>query len=109
MQNIRKVGGRTIFRILISGAGTTTSNGEYVWDGSEVNGNGFPIYRSILNSNSNISWEVGGGPNATGAWNLLDADYDDTSYLTESFNFSGTWLISNGESPAPTSTLYYTP
>jgi hypothetical protein len=97
------------WRILISGAGTTTSNGEYVWDGSEVDGNGFPIYRKTSNANSIIAWEVGGGPNETGTWNLFDADYDDTSYTIESFNFSGTWLVINGASPAPTSTLYYTP
>jgi hypothetical protein len=100
---------QSILRVTISGAGTTTSNGEYVWDGSEVDGNGFPIYRSISNSNSTIQWEVGGGPNATGTWNLYDADYDDTSYNIESFNFYGTWFISNGASPAPTSTLSYTP
>jgi hypothetical protein len=97
------------WRVTISGAGTTTSNGEYVWDGVERNINGQPIYRKTSNSNSNISWEVGGGSNGTGTWNLYDADYDDTSYNIESFNFSGNWLISNGASPVPTSTLSYTP
>ena len=97
----------TIWKVAIFGAGTTTSNGEYVWDGSEVN-DGFRVYRSTSNSNSTMTWEVGGGPNGLGAWNLYDADFDETTYQIESFNFSGTWFLAGGgSSPAPSSALSY--
>ena len=95
-----------LWKIAIFGAGTATSNGEYVWDGSEVNG-GFPVYRSTSQSDSTITREVGGGPNGTGTWNLFDADYDDTSYQIESFNFSGNWFLSNGLSQVPSSIVSY--
>ena len=97
VQNLRKVGGGTIFRILISGAGTTTSNGEYVWDGVAIV-DGKPYY---LSGNNELLWD--------GAqWIIVDQDGlgGDSSYSSLDLI---TWSTENGESPAPTSTLYYTP
>ena len=54
-----------------------------------------------------MTWEVGGGPNTLGSWNLFDADFDETTYQIESFNFSGTWFLAGGGSPAPSSALSY--
>jgi hypothetical protein len=90
-------GDSVIWRILISGAGTTTSNGEYVWDGVTVS-LGKPFYMSGINP---LFWD--------GAkWYIGDEDGlgGDTSYSSGDLI---TWTIENGDSPAPSSTLYYTP
>ncbi len=97
MQNIRKVGGRTIFRILISGAGTTTSNREYVWDGVT-----FSLgERLYMSGNNSISWDGT-------KWYIADEDGLGGDAAYSSLDLI-TWSIENGASPAPTSTLYYTP
>jgi len=85
------------WRITISGAGTTTSNGEYVWDGIEIS-QGMPIYRK---GSSFIIYA------SESVWNLFDFEYDEYSY--DSLDNLATWVVSNGASPAPTSTLSYTP
>ena len=95
MQNTRKVGGRTIFRILISGAGTTTSNGEYVWDGVTVE-EGKPVY---IFDDFSIRFFID-------YWYIYNSSQD--TYYYRSIDLI-TWTIENGDSPAPTSTLYYTP
>ena len=95
VQNIRKVGGGTIFRILISGAGTATSNGEYVWDGFSIQ-EGKPIY---FLDDSDIRF-------FTDYWYIYNSGNDTLFYKSLDLI---TWTIENGESPAPTSTLYYTP
>jgi hypothetical protein len=95
VQNIRKVGGRTIFRILISGAGTTTSNGEYVWDGVTFE-EGKPVYGF---DEFSIRFSID-------YWYIYNSTTD--IYYYRSIDLI-TWTIENGDSPAPTSTLYYTP
>ena len=95
VQNSRKVGGRTIFRILISDAGTTTSRGEYVWDGVTV-AEGKPVY--IFNDLS-IRFFID-------YWYIYNSDID--TYYYRSLDLI-TWTIENGDSPAPSATLYYTP
>ena len=90
-------GDSVIWRILISGAGTATSNGEYVWDGVTIV-SGKPYY--LLNDNE-LLWD--------GAqWLIYDLEGlgGDSSYSSLDLI---TWTIENGASPAPTSTLYYTP
>jgi len=98
VQTIRKVGGGTIFRILISGAGTTTSNGEYAWDGVTISG-GKPQYDNP--SGSYIYWDD--------TWYIYDVIDESTSYAIANSDFSGNWFELDGIPPAPTSTLYYTP
>jgi hypothetical protein len=86
------------WRITISGAGTTTSNGEYVWDGITTE-NGLPVYRfsfevfDIIFGIDNY-WHIYSGPNDTFYYRSIDLI---------------TWTIENGDSPAPSATLYYTP
>jgi hypothetical protein len=98
VQNTRKVGGRTIFRILISGAGTTTSNGEYVWDGVTLD-SGKPRYTNP--SGNYIYWDD--------TWYIYDNTTESATYLISSSDFSGAWVENDGSLPVPTSTLYYTP
>ena len=85
----------TIWKVAIFGAGTTTSNGEYVWDGVTI-ANGKPYY---LLGNNELLWD--------GAqWLILDIDGlgGDSSYSSLDLI---TWSTENGASPAPTSTLSY--
>jgi hypothetical protein len=97
VQNIRKVGSRTIFRILISGAGTPTSNGEYVWDGVSIVEEK-PLY--IFGYNE-IFWDQS-------KWVIVDNVGSGGDYTYSSLDLI-TWTIENGDDPAPDSTLYYTP
>jgi hypothetical protein len=98
VQNTRKVGGRTIFRILISGAGTTTSNGEYVWDGVTIT-SGKPQYDNP--NGSQIFWLLG-----EDQWILYDGIEGNDTYSSTDLI---TWSALGGSSPAPSATLYYTP
>ena len=98
--NARKpIGGNSvIWRILISGAGTTTSNEEYAWDGVTTY-EGKPQYDNP--NGGQIYWYP-----ATGQWLLYDnIEGSDTYNSTDLI----TWDVGGGLSPAPTSTLYYTP
>ncbi len=97
MQNTRKVGGGTIFRILISGAGTTTSDGEYVWDGVTLEA-GNPKY--ISTNRNYIYW-------STPYWWIWDFDLDRTTYI--SYGNLTSWEIDDASEPPPSATLYYTP
>jgi hypothetical protein len=110
LANPRIAGGgatQTIWKVAIFGAGEISSNGEYIWDGSELNNYGKPVYRKENSSNS-IEWEEGGGPSALGAWNLFDVDVDDLTYQIESLSFSGSWIVAGaGTSPSPSSALSY--
>jgi hypothetical protein len=93
VQNIRKVGGRTIFRILISGAGTESSNGEFVKDGVI---NGEPFYSLGINV---IYWDGS-------EWIIEDNIFEDNTYKSADLI---TWEQVNGNLPVPSATLYYTP
>ena len=86
------------WRIVISGAGTTSSNDEYVWDGVTTYENK-PVYNAI--SGSQIFWFGG-----LSSWIL----YDDTEGLDtyRSIDLT-TWTADAGSSPVPSSTFYYTP
>jgi hypothetical protein len=97
VQNTRKVGGGAApepTAVLISGAGTASSNGNYVWDGiSFVNGKRF--YQTAINS---IFW-VGS------LWEIEDAVLEVTTYSSPDLI---TWVSINGsEEPNPTGTLSY--
>lgn len=86
---------QVIWKVAIFGAGTTSSNGEYVWDG-ETFSLDKPLYISGLNS---ISW--------TGSyWTLAD---DTTLGGDEAYSSSDliSWSESNGDLPAPSSALSY--
>jgi hypothetical protein len=91
------------WRVTISGAGTTTSNGEYVWDGVTLSNNK-PIYDKVGGTfdEEYISWDS--EPN--NLWVL----YDSIAGFTYSSQDLITWNEGpDGSSPVPTSTLYYTP
>ena len=92
VQNLRKVGGGTIFRILISGAGTASANNEYIWEGDLLDG------RRKYVAEFSIQFD--------GGWKIYDSGNDENLYASEDLV---TWTVANGASPAPTSTLYYTP
>ena len=87
-----------IWKIAIFGAGTTTSNGEYVWDGITTE-NGLPVYRfsfeviDIIFGIDNY-WHIYSSPNDTNYYKSLDLI---------------TWTIENGEPEEPSSALSYSP
>jgi len=89
-------------RIVISGAGTTTSNGEYVWDGVTLSNNK-PRYDKVggvLNEDY-IGWNI--EPN--NFWSL----YDSIAGLTYISQDLITWNYGpDGVESLPSSTLYYT-
>ena len=86
------------WRVTISGAGTTTSNGEYVWDGVTLD-SGKPTYTNP--SGNYIYWDD--------TWYIYDATTESATYLISSSDFSGAWVENDGSLPVPTSTLSYTP
>jgi hypothetical protein len=86
------------WRVTISGAGTTTSNGEYVWDGVTLD-SGKPRYTNP--SGNYIYWDD--------TWYIYDNTTESATYLISSSDFSGAWDENDGSLPVPTSTLSYTP
>lgn len=86
------------WRIVISGAGTTSSNDEYVWDGVTISENK-PVYNAI--SGSQIFWF-----GAYSSWILYDNIEGSDTYRSTNLT---TWTVDAGSSPVPTSTLYYKP
>jgi len=89
-----------IWKVAIYGAGTTTSNGEYVWDGTTTF-NGKPKYENEINF---IYWYIDSVFPEIQYWSLFD-DYDGQDNYSS--NDLITWTISNGQSPAPSSALSY--
>jgi hypothetical protein len=90
-------GGPTTFNaVIVSGAGTTTSNGIYTEDGEET---GKKKYTA--ESGNFIRWAGSG-------WELFDFAEDETLYETTQVDtenpWDATWQISNGAPPAPTLT-----
>jgi len=96
VQTIRKVGGGAAPQptaVLISGAGTDTSDGNYVWDGvSFINGK--RLYQTAINS---IFWDGS-------QWLIEDTLFEDNTYSSPDLI---TWAVLNGAEPAPTGTLSY--
>ena len=84
-----------VLRIVISGAGTATSNGEYVWDGITIE-EGKPVYDF---EDFDIKFFID-------YWYIYNGGAD--TYYYKSLDLI-TWTIENGEPEAPTSTLFYTP
>ena len=96
-------GDQVIWRVLISGAGTESSNGEYIWDGIAIQ-NGKQIYNS--QSGNAIAFFLE-GEYGNNVWIIDDATAGATPYY--SFNLS-TWISSDiAYDPAPTAQLFYTP
>jgi hypothetical protein len=96
VQNARKVGGAATpepTAVLISGAGTESSNGNYVWSGDFVNGK-----RQYLFSNNEIFWNGS-------QWSIYDDVEGDVAY--SSLNLITWAIIGPAEEPAPTGTLSY--
>ena len=98
VQNLRKVGGAPAptepTAVLISDAGTATSNGNYVWDGVSFS-NGKRLYTTVINS---IHWNGS-------EWLIEDTLYDDNTYSSSNLI---TWVSINGsQEPPPTGTLSY--
>jgi hypothetical protein len=96
-QTIRKVGGGGAApqptAVLISGAGTESSDGNYVWDGvSFIDGK-----RVYISSGNSIYWN---GSN----WIIEDSIFEDDTYSSPDLI---TWAVLNGAEPAPTGTLSY--
>jgi hypothetical protein len=85
----------TIWKVAIFSAGTSTSNGEYVWDGVT-----FSLgERLYMSGNNSLSWDGT-------KWYIYDEDGlgGDASYSSLDLI---TWTIENGDSPAPSATLSY--
>lgn len=93
-------GAQVIWKVAIYGAGTPTSNGEYVWDGIETD-DLQPVYRKGI---SYISWSPDEG---VGAWTLYDVDVDETTYISLGLNNLTSWQVANGLPDAPSSALSY--
>ena len=79
--------------VLISGAGSVSSNGNYVWGGDFVNGK-----RQYLFSNNEIYWNGS-------QWSIYDDVVGDVVY--SSLNLIDWEIIGGAEEPAPTGTLSY--
>jgi len=98
-QNIRKVGGGGSpepTAVLISGAGTASSNGNYVWDGATLL-NGERYYQTVSNS---IFWL-----SSESYWFIEDTIFGDNTYRSSDLI---TWVAINGSAdPSPTGTLSY--
>ncbi len=93
-------GEQVIWKVAIFGAGTASSNGEYVWDGEEIY-NGKSIYRNGLNQ---IYWYIDSTfPELYQFWSILDDNEGDT-YSSDNLI---EWTVANGASPAPSSALSY--
>ncbi len=96
VQNTRKVGGGAAPQptaVLVSGAGTESSNGNYVWNGVSFS-NGKRVYAS---SGNIIYWD--------GAqWIIEDNIFEESTYSSPDLI---TWAVLNGAEPAPTGTLSY--
>jgi hypothetical protein len=85
------------WRITISGAGTTTSNGEYAWDGVTLEA-GKPKY---ISTNGNyIYW-------GTPYWSIWDYELERATYI--SYDNLTSWEIDDASEPSPSATLSYTP
>jgi len=100
IQNSRKIksGGSapTIWKVAIFGAGTTTSDGEYVWDGVTIS-EGKKYYAK--GQYDFIQWSEGDG-----YWFIYDDSFGSNTYSSlDLIN----WSIIDGASPAPTSALSY--
>jgi len=78
--------------VLISDAGTESSDGNYVWNGNFVNGK-----RQYFFSNNEIFWNGS-------QWSLYDDVEGDVVYSSPDLI---TWAVLNGAEPAPTGTLSY--
>lgn len=96
VQTIRKVGGGAAPQptaVLISGAETESSNGNYVWDGvSSANGK-----RLYSTANNSIFWDGS-------QWLIDDTIFEDITYSSPDLI---TWAAQYGAEPAPTGTLSY--
>jgi len=95
VQTIRKVGGGSAPQptaVLISGAGTESSDGNYVWNEAFVNGK-----RQYVFSNNEIYWNGS-------QWILYDDTIGDSAYSSPDLI---TWAVLNGAEPVPTGTLSY--
>jgi len=98
MQSTRKVGGGGSPKptaVLISGAGTASSNGNYIWDGiTFVNGR-----RYYLSDVNEIFWD------GVGHWEIGDNTFEASTYSSPDLII---WTLINGaEEPNPTGTLSY--
>jgi hypothetical protein len=85
----------TIWKVAIFGAGTTTSDGEYVWDGISLI-NGKPQYQYLSGVNSIYF--------AGGEWFIEDTIFEENSYKSADLI---TWEQENGALPVPSSALSY--
>lgn len=92
---------QVIWKIAFFGAGTPSSNGEYVWDGIETQYSQ-PVYKKGI---SYISWNP--GLEVVGAWTLYDVDADETTYISLGLNNLTSWQVANGLPDAPSSALSY--
>ena len=94
-QNIRKIGGAEPepTAVLISGAGTVTSNGNYVWDGVSFS-NGKRLYVTAVNA---LYWDGS-------QWIIEDVIFEENTYASSDLI---TWVLISGLDPAPTGTLSY--
>ena len=95
MQSTRKVGGGSAPQptaVLISGAGTSSSNGNYVWDGF------FNEKRLYISAGNELFWNGS-------QWIIYDSTVEENTYSSP--NLIAWGIIGGAEEPAPTGTLSY--
>jgi hypothetical protein len=91
---------QVIWKVAIFGAGTATSNGEYVWDGTTLY-NGKPVYSKDSNT---ISWDE--FSSGIFEWGIYDDSPVFISYASDDLiSWSNEGL--DGAEPAPSSALSY--
>jgi hypothetical protein len=79
--------------VIVSGAGTDTSNGTYILSGEE---NGRSKYVSGSNT---ITWD------GTSAWYIYDDFEERNTYVSQndvSLPWDGVWVVEDADEPAPT-------
>lgn len=92
--NSGAIGAGVIWKVAIFGAGTASSNGEYVWDGTTTF-NGENVYSGP--AENQIAF-------VDGLWYLYDSSGGDDTYTSENLI---AWDILAGLSPAPSSAFSY--
>ena len=89
-------GAPIIWKVAIFSAGKSVLNGEYAWNGTNIQ-NGKPKYYEVENAENYIFWD-------TEQWVLWDSDFSESAYTSSDLI---TWAEDNAASPAPLSALSY--
>ena len=103
-RNISQPAEQIIWKVAIFGAGTASSNGEYVWDGSQVSEDGTKIYNA--QSGNSVYFYSVSGETYSNSWVIDDIGASTITYYSQDL-ISWYPIEGSGTSPAPSSALSY--